>query len=673
MRLNPSELLTELERHYAEYRVLGELSPYEALRLAAHLPDETSKAELKKQTDQYERRVPVKRYMEYLRDANDGELAAAVLRKMVLAGDANAAQQLLRVEDKKTREEGIFLWMAALRQAGAEVTKPVPKGEREVTVSFEDLISGRAYVRLPFGAKVRLLEMAGAPWNEHDPDARLSKLQKELLAREERWKICHGGSGVGKSVTGGCEAILALMQPNMKIAIIASTYDKCHAEFEYVWKGFLGLFGEMAPRVTSTFRNVNMPSRHEMEIVTVWNSWVKAFSTDREEGSAILGKEFDLVILGEGALVSAETWQRKIRRALDRRVKVLSDGYFRQTGRGVMFTTPDGFDGAASEEWDRIAERYEGRTDLARLPHNPDWLSSAYLREAASTENPSYSPAAFEAARRTLPPDIFAEQYMGRRVRRSGLIYKEFDPDLHVVAMPPPEAIAKMRLVGSFDTGKHFSFGVHGMDVDGTVWRLLEVCTQELRIGDSARVIERKVVEYLGAAFGGASEFAQIAPHFHSWWVDARSQEKQEIMATLGIPLSDSKLEVLGSIDQVREIMAEDRYRVAEEGTHGPLERMGLRYEIAKYVWRSQTTRQQVVKLEPVKRDDHSLDEARYGIVPLLEAGPVRLADTKPVSFADNWQRKQGLRGLAASMRKQMQTGGDHRDIGEAFRGVHGW
>ena len=73
------------------------------------------------------------------------------------------------------------------------------------------------------------------------------------------------------------------------------------------------------------------------------------------------------------------------------------------------------------------------------------------------------------AAKKILPPDIFAEQFLGKRVRRSGLIYKEFDPDKHVRPLPTLDEIANMRLSVSFDTDRKKLLEI--IKVKGMTWR----------------------------------------------------------------------------------------------------------------------------------------------------------------------------------------------------------
>lgn len=122
---------------------------------------------------------------------------------------------------------------------------PKPKESRaaaKLRVSPSDIVEQRAFIRVSPEAKVKLCHLAGAPWWDKDENAKLSKLQVEVLGRPEREKIVHGGSRLGKSVLGGCEGIIEAMLPHSKTAIVAARYDHVAHEFQYVHQGMRKLF-----------------------------------------------------------------------------------------------------------------------------------------------------------------------------------------------------------------------------------------------------------------------------------------------------------------------------------------------------------------------------------------------------------------------------------------------
>ena len=108
-----------------------------------------------------------------------------------------------------------------------------PGRRPKLTISWADVASGRARLRIPPAGQILLLHWAGAPWSDKNPDATLSPLQLEVLFRKERERILHGGSGVGKSVLGGCCGLLEAAIPHSKLAVVAQRFDHVGREWQF--------------------------------------------------------------------------------------------------------------------------------------------------------------------------------------------------------------------------------------------------------------------------------------------------------------------------------------------------------------------------------------------------------------------------------------------------------
>lgn len=663
--MNPRDLIRdENDARFCEYVAHG--ADWRAASLAAYGREIESveHARLKK-------RKEIKDYIAYLQRPGH-EIATDVLRGQLVSPKATervaAATKLLDRHEKKGAQEAVARWWDLLEECGYTIRLPVPPSYEfghEVEVTLAELRAGRAYVDDPLAAKVALLHRAGAPWNQHDPDAKLSELQIELLGREERELICHGGSGVGKSVLGGCFALLELIKPHREIAIVADTYDHCSDEFQYVHAGFRKLFGRYA--VKSTY--VNTRSVHDMEIQTYWQSRIRTFSVDREEGDAILGKEFDLIVLGEGSKVSEDVLNRKCKRAVDRRVKMVH-GHYRRTGRTVIFTTPAQYSGCSAAEFERVKKATRGRPERLHA-ENADWLESVYLREANCLENPSYSKEVFESRRKSLPADIFSEQYEGKMMRRAGLIYKEFSAERDIVPFPPPEQVRRMRLGVGIDTGKNFAAILVGMDPDRVLWVLGEAYTFEQSITDNAEDLKEMAAHLLSPSFWGKN-WDYVGPLIDVWRIDPSSQHKEDLGPLLDVPITFDQLDLLPTIDVVRKMMREGRVRFCEEGLHDPLEGKGILWEIGRYQWKEPPRKATGSRSEqlPAGKDDHGLDALRFVAVPMEEIGPLEGEARQAESFEKVMRdrvRYEVVGHLVERMRRP-----NLRNPGEAFRAVHG-
>lgn len=645
------ESVPERERRFALlYREKGEATPaYREVwpeRCVRQDGSKLSPRDVWQKARTMARSEPVRQFLEYL-GLPDEEIARRVQRRRLLLGELTERQELaakiLAREPTDARKRAISLWREIMIECGAEIVKPVAPGERSVRIVMEDLVTGKAWLELPAWGRIRLLEMAGFPWNDDDPDAKASDLQREILGRDERLILLHGGSGLGKSAMGGGVALLSAVIPNRKAAIFADTFDHCHDEFHYTFQGWLRLFGERgAEKIACT----NSPTHNDMQIIAPWNSVVRTFSMERKQGSSALGKEFDDIILGEASLIQTETYRRRIRRSADRRMKERSGagGFIRYTGRIFMFTSPNWEDGCSSDEWASAEKRSNGDPEALHVGRVP-WPETVYMREAESIENPSYSREAFEAARATLPADIFAEQYQGRRMRRSGLIYKEFRKDRHVIPMPGPNEIRAMRLGYGIDTGKHFAAYLCGVDKDRRFFVLGETYTEQLAISDNMEEVKETVDEVLSPAWGVTlptldERYALLRDRLDLWQVDNATQHLEDLMDGLDVPVqrdpaaSGGKGSVLSGIDFIRELMKNDRFFVVESCEW-------LLWELAHYIWTVVANRGITSQraLMPQKKNDHACDAVRIVCKPLVELGPLAEAPP-PATFEQAWDRK---------------------------------
>lgn len=622
------------------------------------------------------RTAKISRYLDWC-GQDEFQLAESIDREMLVLG--NPQQRLAaaaRVEKRRAEREStnpVDRYMQVIAEEGAELVKPVPKGTQEATVSLSDLL-GKGFIRLGPKAMTGLLHRAGAPWNEHDSTWTLSDLQLEILSRRERTVIVHGGSGVGKSVAGACLGLAELCVPGTRTAIIGATYDLASSEFQYIYEGFLKLFGPSAAK-RCVCRNTK--TQHDMEISTHWGSSVIAFSLDRDNGGQMYGREFDLVVLCEASRIDADTYLRAVVRATNRRMKKIyvcpddceerprvgaqcsnaDHAYVRETGRTSMFTTPQGFDGAPASVYEttqKRTERHPERVEYGQV----SYAESVWIREADCLENPSYSEAAYASAQATLPPDIFDEQYRGLMVRRSGLIYKEFIPDRNLLLRPSWEDVRRMRLGVGIDTGKHFAAVMVGIAPDRKKWVLGEVYESEHTTANNVLDVMRMVNEVVGQAWGQGEEkwnggtddekvreiFRWLGPGVDVWRHDPASQVAIDMVDQFGddIGLIYDDLEVLGSISQCRTWFEQGELLIARDPFEsGEPVSPWLVWELGRYRWKLVPEKRgdHASKLAPEKSDDHACDALRYICVPLDEFGPMEETDTAILTAEEAYQK----------------------------------
>ncbi len=488
----------------------------------------------------------------------------------------------------------------------------------EHKIAWREVFDGRAEVRISPESLLRLAKLAGAPWNEMDPDAELSDLQKEIVTAPERTVVVFGGSRGGKSVSAAVMGLGALMIPNAKIALIGGTFEHCSKEFGYIWRGFFNLF----PKSAAVDRQFIARKPHfAMRIVTVWGAELNVFSTGAKEGAQILGNEFDMAILCEAAQVPHEIFNNKVERALLGRAKKRGGtGYLRRTGRAILLTTPKGMGGSSYDLYNRALARTKGNIDRLLLRNlektlSPEdaWFDSLYFCQAdVRALNPTYPVEAFEHARRTLPKHDFAEQFLGRAVLKSGLAYSSFKEDRHVLEkdkLPSLEELRRCTIGVGIDTGTNFAAILAALTPEGKAYVIGEV----FEVGQNSRQNAESIMDMLGKTLG------EIAPNPKElvtlWVVDINSQNIGDLEEALEVTFDYQKHDVADSIGTLDVRMGAGEVFIADDCEF-------LLNELRNLRWKRYEASQATIKKDKTVGTDHCCDAFRYLLMQLFEHGP---------------------------------------------------
>ena len=533
--------------------------------------------------------------------------------------------------------------------------------EESEFITLADIASDKARMVLPTQAKIDLAHMGGAPFLEQDENAILSPLQQEILDRPEREIIVFGGSRVGKSVIAGVLGFLHLCIPNTKIAIVGMTYNHAQKEFDYLYRMFLSVFG---PDAAKDMSNISRGNQNNMFIDTIWNSSVKTYSVGINDLDAVMGEEFDVVILAEGAKIPFLVVKNKLYRALRGRAKYIpSLDYTRKTGYTYGFTTPAGEDGYTFEKWSHQNKKTNG--NLAGLqvdgtyvdPQTGQtkrvfWFNSFYFREASVLENPAFSKEEYDAliiehgGENT--PD-FQEQVLGRVVKRSGAVFSNFDLDSCTVADPSPEHVQAMTLGFGQDVGTNYAGLVAGVDRKGNYYILDEVYTNNRTTKDNSEMLIMACTNVVRRS-RSEPELATVDQiDFEKWkelhetrfeykFTDIRGQNNPDYEQHLRCSLGASNLNVEPTLNRLNELFGEGRLFVARRCTN-------LIDEIRRLTWDkkndSKTTRGQ---------PDHAVDAMRYLITPMLHHEAVNAP--KPRSFEEAYWEDHGVARVVQQMKE---------------------
>jgi hypothetical protein len=526
-----------------------------------------------------------------------------------------------------------------------------------IKVSPRDIMMGKAQLHFSPAAKIALCHLAGAPWWEKDRAAKLHDLQQECLSRRERQKIIHGASRLGKSVLGGCEGLIEAFLPGSSTAIVAARYDHVAHEFQYIYQGMRELFKDH-PQAFQRLIFRHSQNYHDYDCHTVWGSRVRGFSTDSDDGAALLGQAFTRMILGEGSHITQDILEKKAMRAIDGALMKRGDGIETETGYLSIYTTPKGHEGCSAAEYERVKAAGNGDITVFNWGKVP-FASTVWIREASILENPAYDRKVFDARKRSMSPAAFEEQYLGRMTFASGRIYAEFNEDRHRRPMPSAAYIRTMRLGVGIDTGANFGAILAGLGRDGVIWLLAEARTQKTTITDSSELLKEEVTRVLSPVFG-TDNWTTLANQIDTWMVDPASQHKMELSDLLdpAHPVAairdEGKYELLPTLEQVRSLFASDLLFMVDDLT-------GTYNEILKYIWKtvkSVGSKNAPTVKEPRKINDHLMDAMRFIVVPLMQLEATEEMP-EPLSMQEAWdqQRKDymfgPLRDVLASAAKR--------------------
>ncbi len=518
-------------------------------------------------------------------------------------------------------------------------------------LTWKDVFDGRAEMEIDAESLLKLAELAGAPWNDFDPDAKLSDLQKEIITAPERTVVVFGGSRGGKSVSAAVIGLGGLLIPNYKIALIGANYEHCSKEFAYIWRGFFKLF----PRSACTEAQMVTRSPHfSMRLTTIWGASVQVFSTISKEGAQILGNEFDMAILCEAAQVPHEVFNTKVERALLGRAKQRTgQKYLRRTGRAILLTTPKGQGGSSYDLYNRALQRSKGNMQKLRLENllktekNPQdaWFASLYFCQANVRElNPTYPIEAFEHARKTLPKHSFEEQFLGRAVIRSGLVYSSFREDVHVIGrdkIPSVDVLRRCTFGVGIDTGTNFAAILAALTPEGKAYVIGEVFEVGQNTAENARCILDMVEKTLSPITPDSKSAISL------WVVDVNSQNIMDLEDALDVSLFHQKYDVLETLGTLDVRMGAGEVFISDECDFLLHEMRGYRYKT-----------REATGISPKKDTpigvDHCLDAMRYLLMQLFELGPPK--EDAVVWTVDQMLEKERTEMLTCNMARDLEN-----------------
>ncbi|MBK9974099.1 MAG: hypothetical protein IPP14_04920 [Planctomycetes bacterium] len=386
--------------------------------------------------------------------------------------------------------------------------------------------------------------------------------QLEFHDAPQRFQLLVAGARFGKSLAVAMETLRELASMPLRGWLVAPTYALARPEFRFM-AAALSRAGLLAQARDGGRAG---PCR----LRTTAGAEVWGLSAQRPQ--VLLGEELDWLALCEAAHLDNDTVDRVLRPRLTTR-----------QGRLLVTTTPRG------QNWVHRSYLHALQGEPWRAFRFPTW------------RNPLIPPTEIALARTDLPADVFDEQFGGEFMARSGRVYSDFDPALHVARnLCAPAGSLVVRGIDYGFTNPTACVWV-AQDKQGQLLVLHELYLTQQTSNDLAPQIAavdaslRKQGLLIGPAYA-----------------DPSGPGQSETLRRLGLNVGRADNEVLAGIDLVRAALK--RRTNGQPGLRMDSRCVNLLREIESYTWLPAPASQERV---PQPQYNHALDALRYAVVAL--------------------------------------------------------
>lgn len=384
---------------------------------------------------------------------------------------------------------------------------------------------------------------------------KLSKWQTSVWDDTKRYKVINCGRRAGKSTITALKAVdFAAKRPRSIVWYIAPTYKQAHA---IMWQ----ILGDLIPRHAIAKKN-------EQEMKFLLTNGSQILLKGAENPDSLRGVRIDLCIFDECAFIGKwnEVW------------KVVRPTLIDSKAETWFISTPNGFN-----HFKEMAERQD-----------PDWSYHHYT----SYDNPYLDEAEINKVKEEMDDDSFAQEVMGEFKKMSGLVYKGFNRDVHMIDIPNFDYNWTFTRTVDFGFAHKTALGYFAINTTGTEIIMYDGIYKSgltnadlaaaIKIKDAGKVISNPVAD--SAQPLNIEELEQLGVHF--------------------APIEKGADSVMKGISSVAELL---KVR-ADTGKPTLMFNKSLTWvadEFENYRW-VQNISDGFIREVPLKRDDDAMDMIRY-------------------------------------------------------------
>jgi PBSX family phage terminase large subunit len=375
----------------------------------------------------------------------------------------------------------------------------------------------------------------------------LHQTQKVVANDLHRFRVVNCGRRWGKTTLAILEMVAkGVYKDNSRIAYIAPTYQQAR---DIAWNELKRVCLPIQTNINESRLEITIKTKNGRNSIISLRGW--------ESVETLRGQAFDFIVIDEIASMRNFwlNWQEVIRPTLTDR-----------KGNVLFISTPKGFN-----------HFY----DLYNFP-DEDYKSFHFT----TYDNPFLPVDEIDKAKKELPEDRFSQEYMADFRKQEGLVYKEFNRDIHVY---DNEEINKSEFVGSVDFGFTNPCAVLSVvvDTDGHYW-----VTDEWYVRERT---EDQIGEYIKSC-----GFSYVYP-------DPENPSAIEILNRKGVnvvEVTKGKGSIASGINVVRSLFKQNRLHIHKSCVN-------LIWELETYSYPEKRTNSNEPEV-PVKENDHAVDSLRY-------------------------------------------------------------
>lgn len=336
--------------------------------------------------------------------------------------------------------------------------------------------------------------------------------------------------------------------PNSRIAYIAPTFQQAR---DIAWEA-----------LKEDLKDAGTINESRLEIRLVNGSLIVLRGWEAIE--TLRGQKFDLIVIDEVAMMREfwKHWEEVIR-------PTLTD----TKGEGLFISTPKGFN-----HFYQLFNK-EGEDD--------DFKSFHY----STYDNPHIPPEELDKAKDELTEDRFAQEYMADFRKTEGLVYKEFNRDIHVYKQLP-HYVEFITTIGGHD------FGTNNPCASITIKK-----DQDARYWVTSEWYETGKTDAQQAEYVAALKWDACYP-------DPASASGILEMRNRGVNVRDvvkNADSIRNGINTVRELFKTGRLKIHEGCTN-------LIWELETYSYPEKKADRNEEE-NPIKENDHAMDALRYALM----------------------------------------------------------